>query len=172
MDSLWPTLETWGVYRTAPETLVVPYREDRLTDFIGPDGTPRFAADPEGRKAPELSLRQLVSSQMQNDLFLMGIMDNPKAVSQPGIVELIASSTRSLRVLDKICRMKALHTGMSNKSVPAALLKNPAAIPLTRIRRFVHVRFVSKVDLRRIIKTPTGLRREVLREITNYLDYA
>ena len=169
-ELLWPTLGTWGVFRPEPDILVVPYLENHLTDFIGPDGTPRFSDQLESRDTPELSLRQLVNSQMQHDLFLIGILENPKAVTQPGIVELIASSTRSMRVLDKICRMKSLYTGMANKGVPAALLKNPTPMPITRLRRFIHVRFVSKVDLRRIIKTPGGLRPQVLREITTYLN--
>jgi hypothetical protein len=58
---------------------------------------------------------------------------------------------------------------MANRNVPAALLCNPAPIPLQTLRRMIHVRFVSKVDLGRIARTPAGKRPEVVKEIKAYL---
>jgi hypothetical protein len=167
--ALWPTLRAWGCLQDSPGTFRVPYREDRSPEFIVPDGTPRLG-DPLGEtRGAGLSIRQLVMAQMQSDMVLMGILENPRAVSLPGVVELIAERCRSLRVLDKICRVRALHTGMPNRNVPAALLSNPAPIPVQTLRRMIHVRFVSKMDLARIARSPTGKRPEVIKEIRAYL---
>jgi hypothetical protein len=81
----------------------------------------------------------------------------------------MAYQSRSLRVLDKICRTSSLHTGPANKNVPMLLLMNPSRIPMTHLRRFISVRFVSKVDLRHLSRNPAGLRSEVLHEIEKYL---
>lgn len=76
---------------------------------------------------------------------------------------------RSLRVLDKICRIKALYTGASNKGVPAALLRSPSRIPINYLRRFVNIRFVSRTDLRQLSRLKGSIRNEVLNEIKKYL---
>lgn len=168
-DALWPTLDTWGVLRRGPDALEVRYREDRAVEFINVDGTPRLPSDPGTRTLPELSLRELVRSQLNNDAFILGVLDNPKAVNMPGTVELIAQQTRSLRVLDRICRSKSLHTGSANRGVPRELLLNPARIPLTQIRRFIHVRFVNKNDLRKMARPHANLRNEVRKEVETYV---
>lgn len=168
-DVLWPTLESWGMLRLNPETFEMPFREDRVGDFLAPDGTPRFGALPEEHGESDLSLKDLIRSQMQNDVFLLGLLDNSKATSIPGVVELIAEQTRSLRVLDRICRVKALYTGASNNGVPAALLRNPSRIPINYLRRFVNVRFVSRMDLRQLGRLKGSIRNEVLSEIKKYL---
>jgi hypothetical protein len=167
--AVWPALKAWGCFQDAPGTFRIPYREDKNPDLVAPDGTPRLGEAADEDTAAPMSIRQLVGSQMQSDMFLMGILENPRAVNLPGVVELIAERCRSLRVLDKICRVRALHTGMANRNVPAALLCNPAPIPLQTLRRMIHVRFVSKVDLGRIARTPAGKRPEVVKEIKAYL---
>jgi hypothetical protein len=168
-DGLWPTLETWGMLRLDPVTFEMPFREDLAANFLSPDGTPRLTALPEEHKESQLSLKDLIRSQMQNDVFLLGLLDNGKATSMPGVVELIAEQARSLRVLDKICRVKALYTGASNTGVPAALLRNPSRIPINYLRRFVNVRFVSRVDLRQLSRLKGSVRNEVRSEIDKYL---
>jgi hypothetical protein len=167
--AVWPTLKAWGCLQDSPGTFRIPFRDEKNPALVAPDGTPRLGEPgAEGTAAP-MSLRQLVSSQMQSDMFLMGILENPRAIHLPGVVELIAGRCRSLRVLDKICRVRALHTGTANRNVPAALLANPSPIPLQTLRRMIHVRFVSKVDLARIARTPAGKRPEVVKEIKAYL---
>jgi hypothetical protein len=169
-EMAWPLLRIWGCLHPAPGMIWVPHRPDRSVELTAPDGTPLLVGGPDEEKRPLLSLRELVSSQMQNDMFVLGVLENPRAVSMPGVVELIASRSRSLRVLDKICRVRSLHTGLANRNVPAALLGNPASIPIQALRRFISVRFVSKVDLRRIARNPGGVRHEVMKEIAAYLD--
>ena len=91
-------------------------------------------------------------------------------MNMPGVVGIIAELTRSLRVLDKICRQKHLHSGAANNQVPALLLKSPCRIPMNYLRRFINVRFVSKVDLRHMARAKGSLRNEVSREISSYLE--
>ena len=116
-----------------------------------------------------MSLKDLVRSQLRNDGFILGILENPRANTVPGIVEIIAGQSRSLRVLDKIARTPSLYTGAANKNVAAHLLMNPSRIPLTSLRRFMNVRFVSRVDLRQMTRNKGGMRPEVLHEIDAYL---
>ena len=169
-DVLWPTVEQWGLFRPGPCEFEIPYLEDRAGEFLGSDGTPRLPRSPEERAPQVLSLKDLVRSQLQNDAFILGILENGRATSLAGVVETVASQSRSLRVLDKICRTPSLHTGPANKNVPMVLLMNPSRIPLSYLRRFISVRFVSKVDLRHLARNSAGLRSEVLREIEQYLD--
>jgi len=168
-EALWPTVEGWGMARLGPDGFQVPYREERSGDFVQPDGTPRLPEQPQEHEEKTLDLKQLIRTQMQNDIFLLGILDNGRAVNMPGVVGIIAENTRSLRVLDKICRQKHLYTGAANKHVPTLLLRNPSRIPMNYLRRFINVRFVSKVDLRQMARAKGTLRNEVSREITGYL---
>jgi hypothetical protein len=38
------------------------------------------------------------------------------------------------------------------------------------LRKFVHVKYVSKVDLKRMAQDRAGIRREIIREINKYLE--
>ncbi len=168
-DSIWPTVQTWGVLRRAPDAFEVRYREDRALDFIHPDGTPRLPARPDERQPAELSLKELVRVQINNEPFVLGILDNPKATQLPGLMAMVVNQTRSLRVLDRIMRERSLYTGPANKDVPRLLLMSPARISMNSLKRFIHVRFVSKVDLERLSRRGTEVREEVRREILAYL---
>jgi hypothetical protein len=46
---------------------------------------------------------------------------------------------------------------------------SPARISMNSLKRFIHVRFVSKVDLERLSRRGTEVREEVRREILAYL---
>ncbi len=168
-DDQWNTIRTWGPERLAADRLRLFYREDYTLEFIDPDGTPRLPENPEEKPVQELGMLELIRLQMNNEPFIMGILDNPKATSKPGIVTTIAASTRSLRVLDKIMRVRALYTGASNKDVPRILLTSPARIPTRRLTRFIHVRFVNKTDLARLAGKNSDVRQEIRREIEVYL---
>jgi hypothetical protein len=168
-DLLWPRVQSWGAMRTAPDRLEIQVRRERLTDFLKGDGTPLLSEPPPDEGRLPLTLKEMVRLQMSNEPFILGLLENPKVVTVPGVVALIAEQTRSLRVLDRILRGHDLHTGV-NKDVPRLLLANPSRIPVNRIRSFVHVRFVSKTDLQRLLRPGTGIRPEVRKEIYNYLD--
>ena len=117
-----------------------------------------------------LSYKSLVLSYMDNDTFLVALLNNPKAVSRPGVVETIAARCRSLRVLSIVANQRDLFTGYVNKNVPLLLLTNPSKIPLTSLRKFVHVRYVDKMTLAKISGRGGNIREEVRREIQRYLE--
>ncbi len=168
-DEIWPTLQTWGVLRRGPDRLEVNYREERALDFIHPDGTPKLPERPQEREVPDLNLKELVRMQLNNEAFILGILDNPKATALPGLVPMIVSLSRSLRVLDRVMRDRSLYTGPANKEVPRMLLASPARLPLNSLKRFIHVRFVSRLDLERLGRSGSDVRSEVRREIQRYL---
>jgi hypothetical protein len=168
-DRISPVLASWGALRLSPDLVAVPAGDDRSHDFVEEDGAPRFPHQPEPLEKKALDLKSLVRSQLSNDPFLVGILENPKATAVPGVVEIIAHQSRSLRVLDKICRTPSLTSGPANKNVPALILQNPARVPIQTVRRFVNVRYVSRVDLRHLARNPAALRPEVWREIDRYL---
>jgi hypothetical protein len=120
----------------------------------------------------ELSYKSLVLCYMDNDSFLVELLNNPKAISKPGIVELISARCRSLRVLTLVATRRDLFTGFTNKNVPLNLLMSPSKIPLTLLRKFIHVRYVDKMTLQRLIGRGGNIREEVRREIRRYLDSA
>ena len=47
---------------------------------------------------------------------------------------------------------------------------NPAKIPLTSLRKFIHVRYVDKMTLQRLVGRGGNIREEVRREIQRYLN--
>jgi hypothetical protein len=169
LTAIWPTIEPWGVVRPAPGTLVISYRETSEGDFVQPDGTPLLPDDPRAKERV-LSLNELIRKQIDNDPFIIGLLDNSKATSLPGLVPMLARDSRSLRVLEKIIRVRRLHTGTANRDVPRLLLRNPAHIPVSSLRPFVHVRFVSKTDLRHMARRNSDVRPEVAKEIGHYLE--
>ena len=168
VDALWPTVETWKVLGHFPGGLLLKYREERGAFFLQPDGTPNLPEIPGPLEEESLSLEQLVRSQMHNDAFLLGIFENPQAMAKSSIVPLIATHSRSVRVLGKILRTRALHTGPF-KDVPRLLLMNPARVPVAGLRKFINVRFVSRVDLQRMGMRTADVRPEVKSEIQAYL---
>lgn len=107
--------------------------------------------------------------EIENEPFILGVLDNPKVRCAPGIVPFIARESRSVRVLEKIIRVPRLHTGDANRDVPRLLLLSPAHIPPTSLRRFIHVRFVSRIDLRKMARSSPDVRPEVSKEVAAYL---
>ncbi len=168
--AIWPAIAGWGASRPSPALIETTFRPERELDFVLPDGTPRL---PErikrGADDQELTLTELVRRQMGNEPFILGILDNPKATAVRGLVSMLARDSRSLRVLDRIIRIPRLHTGETNHDVPRLLLANPAHIPIASLRPFIHVRFVSKIDLRQMARGSSDIRQEVRREVARYL---
>lgn len=121
------------------------------------------------RKSGKLGFRSLVLSYIDNDNFLMELLNNPKATGKPGVISLIAQRCRSSRVLSVIANRRDLYTGFANKAVAINLLKNPARISLTSLRKFIHVRYVDRMSLQSLASRGSQIREEVRREIMHYL---
>ena len=113
--------------------------------------------------------RELVFRCMNNDALLLRLLNNPRVFGTPGIIEKITYLTRSLAVLQKIATTKELYTGYANRDVPLALLKNPSHIPLSHIRHFINIRYISLNDMKSILHNPHGIRREVFNEIRSFI---
>ena len=117
----------------------------------------------------EASYKSLVLVYMDNDNFLADLLDNPKAIGKAGVVPLIAQRCRSLRILTLIANRRDLYTGFTNKQVPINLLMNPSRVPLSALRKFVHVRYVDKMTLQRLTNRGSSVREEIRREISRYI---
>ncbi len=138
--------------------------------FTGDDDLPLEVDWADVNRNRELSYKSLVMSYIDNDSFLSQLLNNKKATSKIGIVDLIAERCRSLRILEMVANRRDLYTGFSNKSVPLHLIMNPSKIPLTTLRKFIHVRYVDKMTLVKISQRGKGrLREEVRREIERHL---
>lgn len=169
LDGFWPTLESWGFLRHEPGLVQMEIREDRAAIFLHPDGMPRLPERPREAVLRQLSIKDIVQLQINNDAFLLGVLDNTRATSLPGLVALIVQQVRSLRVLDKIISLRRLHSGPANKDVPRLLLLSPARIPVSSLKHFIHVRFVARVDLERLARPRSEARPDVQKEIGVYL---
>jgi hypothetical protein len=115
------------------------------------------------------SVKNLVLDSINNVSILAGLLRNSKVVSTPGIIELIILRSRAMVILDTICQQRHLHSGYANKGVPVALLRSPMRIPIKSLRKFINVRFVNKLELRRIALDHSSVRREVTDEVEAYL---
>ncbi len=114
-------------------------------------------------------LKHLVLTNIQSVSVLLGFLRNPKIVAIPGLVEDVVHRTRNPLVIETIARVRILHTGFANRGVPLACLKSPVNLPINTLKKFMHVQFVSKVDLKRLAMDRTGIRKEVNREVKKYL---
>jgi len=120
-------------------------------------------------RRPEPDVYDLACRAMNNESILTRLLDNPLAYNRPGLVERVATASRSLNVLTKIASTRELYTGGANTGVPAALLRNPCAIPMSLLRGFVNPMYVPVADLREIARGGRNIRREVLSEVENYM---
>ncbi len=116
-----------------------------------------------------LSPNELVLDNLANTSVLLGLLKNHKVINTPGLVALVATRARNMRVLEVICRTKNLHSGHANKEVPLALLKSPMNIPIKSLRRFIGARYINKIELKRLELDRSSVRREVADEIRAYL---
>ncbi len=115
-------------------------------------------------------LKHLVLTNIQSLSVLLGFLRDPKITSIPGLVEDVVNRTRNPQVIATIANDRALHTGFANKGVPVACLRSPVNVPVRSLRKFCHVKFVSKVELKRMANDRTGIRKEIAREIASYLE--
>jgi len=116
------------------------------------------------------AVKQMVLNNVGSVSILLGFLRNQKVTSIPGLVADVVRRTRSGRVLEVVASDRTLYTGHPNKEVPRALLESPVNVSVKMLRRFIHVKYVSKTDLRRMARDKSRLRKEVCREIDQYLD--
>lgn len=116
------------------------------------------------------ALKHLVLTNIQSVSVLLGFLRNPKVTSIPGLVEDVVNRTRNPQIIATIANDRTLHTGFANKGVAVACLRSPVNVSVKTLRKFCHVKYVSKVELKRMAADRTGIRKEIAREITKYLD--
>jgi hypothetical protein len=165
---LQATRQLWQALGEAPSaddcTLVyAPRKHDR---FLPEDCVPELAA-PGPLKPPDI--RRLVLSNIQNEAVICGLLQTPRVSSLPGLVEQIALRTRSVKILLEIANRRELHTGAANANVPRTLLWHPSGIPVSALRKFVHVRFVDRMELSAIATRNSRARPEVRQMAAGYL---
>jgi hypothetical protein len=126
--------------------------------------------EPDANVQDRMAIRKLVLDNIMSTSVLLEFLRDPKISSIPGLVAEVVVRTRNPQVLEVIINNRTLHTGFANKAVPLACLRSPVNVPLKSLRRFIHVKYISKVDLKRLANDRTGIRREVGQEITRYLE--
>jgi hypothetical protein len=121
----------------------------------------------DGKRPPPPDWKEMVLCNITRETLLLSLLNNPKVTRVPGLVETVVVNCRSSQVLSVIAQKRELHTGHQNHGVPAALLRSRVKMPLTLLRRFMHVRFVSRQDLKDI--AARAPRPEVAKEVAAYL---
>ena len=116
-----------------------------------------------------MRLRKLVLDNIMSTSVLLEYLRDPKVSSIPGLVAEVVNRTRNPQVIEVIVGSRPLHTGFANKAVPLACLRSPVNVSIKTLRKFVHVKYVSRVDLKRLAADRTGIRREIGAEIAKYL---
>lgn len=132
------------------------------------------SSDPEAEAAKlaldRMRMRKLVLDNIMSTSVLLEYLRDPKVTSIPGLVAEVVNRTRNPQVIEVVVGNRALHTGFANKAVPLACLRSPVNVPVKTLRKFIHVKYVSKVDLKRLANDRTGVRREIGVEVARYLD--
>jgi hypothetical protein len=139
----------------------------KWAQWVDPDGLPATPAQWQQEDCPLLYLR----SRLQDDHFCERILDNEQWVQRQGVVEAIAMGSRSLKILLRIARDRKLHTGAANRRVPISLLMNPAGVPLSALRPFLGLHYISRHELQRLARGGPDVREEISRESRSVLKY-
>lgn len=116
-----------------------------------------------------VDMKSVIAQNMTRDSVIEALLNNPKVQQAAGLVAFVAENSRSLAILSKIAKTRALHSGYANREVPLALLKSPCNVPLSLLRPFVNTRNVPMVELKHIARAKAGIRREVKAEVEAYL---
>ena len=72
-------------------------------------------------------------------------------------------------MLLEIANRRELHTGAANRNVPRTLLWHPTGIPVSALRKFVHVRYVDRIELTAMAARNSRARPEVRQMVASYL---
>ncbi|MFO7609997.1 MAG: hypothetical protein R6X35_12525 [Candidatus Krumholzibacteriia bacterium] len=115
------------------------------------------------------ALKRLVLTNLQSTSVTIAFLRDSKVVAVPGLVEEVVNRTRNPQIIEIIATQRPLHGGFANRGVPLALLRSPVNVSTKLLRKFIHVKYISKMDLRRLANDRTGIRREVGKEIEQYL---
>ena len=151
-------------------SLIVPFDLHAARRVRAPLGLPFPPSSQEEEPGEEEGdLKKLIMSSINNTSILLGLLRNPKVVNKPGVVYFIANACRLPAVLEYIATTKKLHSGFANKDVPLAIVRSPVRLPVKLVRRFIHVKYIRGVELRRLARDKSGLRREIYDEIHDYL---
>jgi len=153
---------------------LMPGAPDEVLTVADPAGAGTDAAaeaeDEEDQDAKDASrLKKLVLDNIMSTSVLLEYLRDAKVTSIPGLVEEIVNRSRNPQILDTIINDRRLHSGFANKGVPLACLRSPVNISIKQLRKFMHVKYVSKIDLKRLANDRTGVRKEVGREVERYL---
>jgi len=115
------------------------------------------------------AIKHLVMSNIMSTSVILGFLRNPKVIGIPGLVGDVAARTRNPQIIETIATDRTLYTGFANREVARICLLSPCNVSVKTLRKFIHVKYVSKIDLKRMSQDTAGMRREVVREITKYL---
>lgn len=124
----------------------------------------------DGEDEQEETIKQLVRAHVGNDAIINRALDNAKAYSTPGLVEFIATRSRSVAVLSRIASRAELYSGQANGGVPRALMQNPASIPMALLRKFLRPSFFTPRELKSLVSGSSSIRSQIAREILAYLE--
>lgn len=116
-----------------------------------------------------VDMKSVIAQNITRDSVVEALLNNPKVQQAAGLVAFVAENSRSIGILSKIAKERALHTGYANREVPLALLRSPCNIPLSLLRPFINTRNVPMIELRHIARAKSGVRREVKQEVELYL---
>jgi len=139
-------------------------------DLIDDEGSAEIESEEQDLDDSNTAVSQLVMQNIQSVSVLLGFLRNPKITAIPGLVAKIAERTRNPRIIETIASDRTLYSGFANRGVPLACLTSPCNVPVKTLVKFIHVKYISKVDLRRMALDKTGMRREVIGEIDKYLN--
>lgn len=161
-SALWLAL---GV-EARPSRFILPWDARRYEPLLPEDGVPELTY-PAVKRTPDLRVMALAN--VQNEAVILGLLGLPRVASMPGLVETIVVRSRSIRVLLEIANRRELYTGAANRNVPRALLWHPVGIPVSALRKFVHVRFVDRTELGALSSRGSKARPEIRQMAAAYL---
>jgi hypothetical protein len=116
-----------------------------------------------------VDIKAVVTQNITRDSLIESLLNNPKVNQKPGLIAFVAATSRSVALLSKIAKTRQLHTGFANRDVPLCLLQSPCNIPITLLRPFVNVKYVTLIDIRNMARAKAGIRRAVKEEAEAYL---
>ena len=162
------TTALWEALGVKPRSgrFVLEWNQAKYEPMLPEDGVPELTY-PAVRRAADL--RALVLANLGNEQVMSGLLQVPRVASLAGLVEMVVVRSRSLKVLLEIANRRELHTGAANRNVPRALLWHPSNIPVSALRKFVHVRYVDRGELAALCTRGSRARPEVRQMVASYL---
>lgn len=122
-----------------------------------------------GMDEGSIDIKAVIMQNITRDSVLESLLNNPKVFQTPGLVAYIAATSRSVGLLSKIAKSRALHSGFANRDVPLALLQSPCNVPISLLKPFFNVRNIPLIDLKHLARAKAGIRRQVKEEAEAYL---